>query len=71
MAKSKDRIPKFLNSYPNDLATLVDLKREGLEPKGTPVALLEIVTKDSQTLTGLYRRSEATPVATPAGPVDR
>lgn len=55
-------IPKYVDEIPEALATLDQLKARGLQP-GTPcpVALVELNTKDSQRLTGLYRIEDARP----------
>jgi hypothetical protein len=60
----KDKIPTYQQTHPPDLATIDTLELEGLQPaEGQTVsALFTLRTRDSERLTGLYRRSDAVPL---------
>ncbi len=60
----KENIPTYHQTHPSDLATIDDLKREGLQPADEqPVAaLFNLRQGDTERLTGLFRRADAVPL---------
>jgi hypothetical protein len=60
----KDKLPTYYQTHPPELATIDRLKLEDLQPgDDQPVtALFHFRSKDSEHLTGLFRRADAVPL---------
>ncbi|WP_019009323.1 hypothetical protein [Deinococcus aquatilis] len=60
----KDRILTYHQTHPPDLATIDDLKVEGLQPADSQAvaALFRVRNDDHEWLTGLFRRADAVPL---------
>ncbi|WP_019587700.1 hypothetical protein [Deinococcus apachensis] len=67
MARKKQPLPHYRNTYPDSLATQEELKLEGLKPgRPEPAALLEYERGDISGLCGLHERAEAVPLDQPS-----
>lgn len=60
----KEKIITYHQTHPPDLATVDDLKLEGLQPADDQkvAALFNLRTPDRERLTGLFRRADAVPL---------